>query len=560
MLAQSKLTPDTQTRIVQAIRVGATYALASQFGGVSYQTFRTWVLRGEAEIERRENPRVKAGSEQWTGEQPFVDFVQALRDAEGAAAVKWLALIDKAAEETWQAAAWKLERRYPRDYGRTVQEVSGPDGDPTMSDTAAAMVTISADLITPSFVNAHRDVQAHRHTEYVFHGGRGSTKSSFISLEMVTLLVNNPDVHALVARQVANTLRDSVYAQLVWAIAVLGLTDRFKCTVSPLEITYIPTGQRIYFRGADEPGKIKSIKPPFGYIGVLWFEELDQFHGPEAVRNIEQSAIRGGDLAWIFKSFNPPRSAASWANKYAQMPKANQLRHRSDYRDVPPEWLGQVFLDEAEHLKEVNPVAYEHEYLGISNGTGGLVFENVELRAISDDEIYGIDDGFGGKVGGFDRIYHGLDFGFYPDPAAYNRVHYDAARLTLYVFGEVRRYKTSNRQLYDDLVAYGLTPQDTLIADSAEPKSVADFRSYGANCRGAEKGPESVKYSMKWLQSLRAIVIDPARCPETAQEVVDYELEQDKDGNWISEYPDANNHQIDAVRYATNTIWKRRGQ
>jgi len=125
---QSRLTPDTLTRVIQAIRVGATYELAAQYGGVSYRTFRNWVLRGEAEIERRENPRVKAGSEQWDGEQPFVDFVQALRDAEGAAAVKWLALIDKAADTTWQAAAWKLERRYPSDYGRTVQEVQGKDG------------------------------------------------------------------------------------------------------------------------------------------------------------------------------------------------------------------------------------------------------------------------------------------------------------------------------------------------------------------------------------------------------------------------------------------------
>lgn len=421
--------------------------------------------------------------------------------------------------------------------------------DPAQSATAVPPVTIGAQQIAQSFGNVHRDIQAHRHTEYVFHGGRGSTKSSFISLELVALLVNNPEVHAVVMRQVKDTLRHSVYAQIVWAISELGLTDRFKSTLSPLEITYLPTGQTIYFRGADEPGKLKSLKTPFGYIGLLWLEELDQFRGPEAVRNIEQSAIRGGDLAWIFKSFNPPPTAANWANKYVQVPKESQCRHHSTYLDVPPEWLGQVFLDEAEHLKQVNPTAYEHEYLGVANSVGGSVFGNLQLRAIADDEI-----------AQFDRVLHGLDWGYYPDPAAYNRMHYDAARLTLYIFGELRRYKTSNRQFYDDLVAYGLAPQDTLIADSAEPKSVADFRSYGAACRGAEKGPESVKYSMKWLQSLRAIVIDPARCPETAQEFLDYELEQDRDGNWISEYPDANNHHIDAVRYATNLIWKRRGQ
>lgn len=365
----------------------------------------------------------------------------------------------------------------------------------------------------------------------------------------MALLVSNPDVHGLVMRQVKDTLRHSVYAQLVWAIAVLGLTDRFKCTVSPLEITYRPTGQTIYFRGADEPGKIKSIKPPFGYIGLLWFEELDQFYGPEAVRNIEQSAIRGGDLAWIFKSFNPPQSAASWANKYVQVPKASQLLHRSTYLDVPPEWLGQVFLDEAEHLKEVNPIAYEHEYLGVANGTGGLVFGNLQLRAIADAEITQ-----------FDQIRQGVDWGYFPDPFAWNKCHYDAARMTLYIFDELRLFKAGNEDAARALKQKGVTPADLLICDSAEPKSIADFIALGLSARGAEKGADSVPYSMKWLQRLRAIVIDPARCPHTAQEFADYELERDKEGNFISQYPDQNNHHIDATRYALNLIWRRKGQ
>jgi len=436
-----------------------------------------------------------------------------------------------------------LAAHAPERYRENYQPPPTKGGDPTFM--------LPADVIAPSFLDAYDDIKARAHTEYVFHGGRGSTKSSFISLVIPWLLGHHPDMHALVMRQVKDTLRDSVYSQLVWAVNELGLEDQFKFTVSPLEITYVPTGQKIYFRGGDEPGKLKSIKPAFGYIGILWLEELDQFHGPEAVRNIEQSAIRGGDEAYIFKSFNPPRSAASWANKYVQIPKASQFRHKSTYLELGSRvrWLGQVFVDEAEHLKEINPTAYEHEYLGVANGTGGLVFENVQLRAIPDAE-----------VAQFDRVLHGLDFGYYPDPAAYNRVHYDAARMTLYIFAEYRAHKQSNRDLYDALVARGLTPEDLLIADSAEPKSIGDLRDYGASSRGAEKGPESVKYSMKWLQSLRAIVIDPVRCPETAQEFLDYELEQDKDGNFISAYPDRNNHQIDAVRYACNLIWRRRGQ
>ncbi len=355
----------------------------------------------------------------------------------------------------------------------------------------------------------------------------------------------------LALRQVKDTLRDSVFSQLQWAINELGLEAEFKSTVSPMEITYLATGQKIYFRGADEPGKIKSIKPAFGYIGVLWFEELDQFHGEEAVRKIEQSAIRGGDVAYVFKTFNPPRSAANWVNRYIKIPKATQFKHKSTYLELGSriKWLGKAFVEEAEYLKLVNPLAYEHEYMGVANSAGGLVFENVQLRAITDEEI-----------GQFDRVLHGLDWGFYPDPAHYVRCHYDAARMTLYIFGELRRLKTSNRHLWDALVAYGVTPEEMLIADSAEPKSIADFREYGASCRPAEKGPESVKYSMKWLQSLMAIVIDPERAPEAANEFLTYEYEQDRYGNVISEYPDANNHAIDGVRYATNLIWRRRGQ
>jgi len=410
-------------------------------------------------------------------------------------------------------------------------------------------IVISADSIAPSFINAYRDVRDHRHTEYVFFGGRGSTKSSFISLVMIYLLVNNPDIHGFSMRQVANTLRNSVYSQLVWAIGELGLTKKFRCTTSPLEITYQPTGQKIYFYGNDDPNKIKSIKPPFGYIGLLWLEELDQFAGENEVRKIEQSVIRGGDLAYIFKSFNPPPTLNNWANKYIKVPKDTQYQHVSNYIDVPAEWLGKIFIEEAEFLKTINPKAYEHEYLGIPSSAGGLVFENVELRKITDEEI-----------SQFDHVLHGQDWGYFPDPAHYGRCHYDAARLTLYIFGEVRRWKMSNRELYDDLVRYGLLPDDLLICDSAEPKSVADFREYGASSRPAEKGPESVKYSMKWLQSLVKIVIDPERAPYSAEEFSNYEYEMDKDGNFISQYPDKNNHAIDSIRYACNLIWRRRGQ
>jgi len=405
-------------------------------------------------------------------------------------------------------------------------------------------------LIADVFQPVRRDMLSGKHTEYVLKGGRGSAKSSFLSIEGLEVFRNNPQVHWLVLRQVSNTLRDSVYNQIMWAIDMLGMTDEFTYTKNPLEITYKKTGQKILFRGADEPTKIKSIKLPFGYIGILWFEELDQFKGADAVRNIEQSAVRGGDIAYIFKSFNPPKSANNWANQYCLIPKENRLIVHNTYKDVPAEWLGKVFIDEAEFLREVNPKAYEHEYMGIANATGGAVFENVVIEEISND-----------KVKQFDRIYRGVDWGYYPDPFAYVACYYDSARLTLYVYDEYRANKKSNKETADVLMQEkGVTANDEIICDSAEPKSIGDYRSYGLKARPTEKGAGSVDYSMKWLQSLVKIVIDPKRCPETMSEFINYEYERNKDDEIISGYPDKNNHSIDAVRYAMLPVWRRRGQ
>lgn len=408
---------------------------------------------------------------------------------------------------------------------------------------------IPASMIAPVFAPVLFDIQERKHTEYVFPGGRGSTKSSFVSLNVIDLIMRNADMHAVVMRQVADTMRGSVYQQILWAIDALGLTDEFHATVSPMEITRKSTGQKIYFRGADDPGKVKSIKVPFGYIGILWLEELDQFAGPESVRKIEQSVIRGGDVAYIFKSFNPPKTISNWANKYIKIPKESRLVTYSTYKDVPEKWLGKPFIEEAEFLKEVNPDAYENEYMGVANGSGGSVFDNVTIREITNAEI-----------ARFDRILSGVDWGWYPDLYAFVRVHYDAARMTLYVWQEYTCNKKSNRQTAEKLREMGITGSDLITCDSAEEKSVGDYKSYGLFARAAEKGPGSREYSYKWLQSLREIVIDNVRCPVAAEEFLDYEYERDKDDNVISGYPDGNDHCIDAVRYATNRIWKRRGE
>lgn len=400
-----------------------------------------------------------------------------------------------------------------------------------------------SEMLAPVFYDFAKDVMRHGHTHYDIRGGRGSLKSSTVSLLVPQLLIANPNTHALVLRKVANTLRDSVFNQYMWAIAELGMAGLWYAKVSPMEIIYRPTGQKIMFRGADDPMKIKSIKVPFGYIAITHFEEKDQFSGRAEIRTILQSTMRGGDKFWNFESYNPPISRDNWANVDSAEDKPNRLCHISTYLDAPKSWLGEEFLNEAEYLKQTDERAYQHEYLGLPVGTGGNVFDKLELREITDDEVKR-----------FDRIYQGIDFGWYPDPFCFIRIYYDVARETLYLIDEHYVNKMSNE---DNAVwirdrHYNDFP---ITCDSAEPKSIADLRASGLDARSAIKGPGSVEYGMKWLQR-RKIVIDKRRTPNAYKEIVGYEYERNKDGEIISGYPDKNNHAIDAIRYGMEPVFR----
>ena len=407
--------------------------------------------------------------------------------------------------------------------------------------------------IGSAFYKVHNDIKVGKHTYYDLIGGRGSLKSSFVSIEIIHNMMKpeNKMKHSVVYRKVADTLETSVYSQIEWAIDMLNVKHLWKLTKSPMRATYLPTGQRIIFKGLDKAGKSKSIKVPFGYIAYLWFEEFDEFNGEEEIRKVQQSVIRGGEDFVVFKSMNPPRSRRNWANDYIDKEKLRKdtLVSVTTYLQAPKEWLGQQFIDDAEWLKEVNPKAYEHEYIGIPVVTGTEVFDNLEIRQITDEEI-----------ARFDRIYRGVDWGWYPDPYHYGGMYYDSARMTLYIFQEFRANKMRNLETAKAIKdKFNLSRYDIITCDSAEKKSISDYRAYDLNARGAEKGPDSVRYGMKWLQSLVKIVIDPIRCPETAKEYNKYEYELDKDGNPTSVYPDKDNHSIDMTRYAMEQVWKRRG-
>jgi len=415
------------------------------------------------------------------------------------------------------------------------------------------MTIKSKELFPKAYNDELRAILKHEFTEYVNAGGRGSCKSSALSIWIILLIINNPDYNALVLRKVSNTLRDSVYTQLKWAAEKLGVSGLFNFTLTPLQATYKPTGQVIFFRGADDPLKIKSIKAPKGYISITWFEETAEF-SPSDIETIKLSSMRGGDTFYNFYSYNPPSSVRNWVNSELRKPRKDRLFLETSYLDVNPDWLGDAFLFEAEEMKKTNPRAYENIFLGKPTGTGSNVFENIELREITDEEI-----------NNFEWNYYGVDWGYYPDYWRFIACSYSIKENVLYIYNELSLQKKSNYDaseiLKEHLENYNIDFNIRITADSSEPKSVADFREYGWNLRGAIKGQGSRDMSFKWLQGIKKIVIDPSRCPFAADEFSLYEYTIDKrTGDVIEGFPDGQpDHSLDAVRYALEEVWRQKG-
>lgn len=398
-------------------------------------------------------------------------------------------------------------------------------------------VRLSA-LIAPDFRELHKTLKSSSPAEVWCRGGRGSTKSSFLAIQVLLGLTKDPEAHAFISRRYDNELRDSVFGQVMWAANKLGIAHLWRFMTSPMQAVNLMTGQKVLFRGVDNPLKAKSINLGKGYIKYFWAEEVDQYGGMEEVRSILQSVFRGegGEKIALF-SYNPPKSARAWVNQEVRIEKPGRIVHTSDYRTVPPEWLGARFIAEAEHLKAVNTTAYEHEYLGVEIGTGLEVFANIETRRITDEE----------KTG-FGELRQGLDFGYAVDPLCFVRMYFDAKKRTLWIFEEIAGIGISNRAFAERA---SLDHRRTLTrADKAEPKSIDELRNdYGFKIVGAEKPPGSVEHGIKWLADLERIIIDPVACPLAAKEFVNYALETTRGGEVVSRYPDRDNHAIDAVRY-----------
>lgn len=398
-----------------------------------------------------------------------------------------------------------------------------------------------SEVFTKSFVDLHKKIKSEDYLKYVLKGGRASGKSSFIAQEIILDIIKYP-ITVLCVRKVGNTLQESCYEQIKEAIDQLNLNDYFKLNISPIKITYTPRGNSIIFRGADDPAKIKSIKMAKYPIARLWIEELAEFKTEDEVSMIENSILRGeldGDLKYKFYySYNPPKRKQSWVNKRYEtnfLPQ-NTFVHHSCYLDNP--YISKAFREEAEHIKETKPLKYRWEYLGEPIGSGVVPFDNLVFQSIKDEEI-----------SNFDNLRQGIDWGYANDPFAFIRLYYDKTRRKIYIFDEIYQVKLSNRKAFELINKRGYR-DCKIIADSAEPKSVDEMRSYGLRIEGARKGQGSVEYGEKWLDDLEAIVIDPKRCPFTAREFENIDYAVDKDGNPKNRLEDKDNHAIDAIRYA----------
>ncbi|PKE57272.1 PBSX family phage terminase large subunit, partial [Macrococcoides caseolyticum] len=343
------------------------------------------------------------------------------------------------------------------------------------------------------------------------------------------------------------------YEQIKWAMEQQQVTHLFKVMKSPLEIQYIPRGNKIIFRGAQNPERLKSLKDSKFPYAIAWIEELAEFKTEDEVTTITNSLLRGelddGLFYKFFFTYNPPKRKTSWVNKKYEtvFQPPNTFVHHSTYLDNP--YIAQAFKDEAEAQRIKNEKRYRWEYLGEAIGSGVVPFDNLEFREIPDKEY-----------NTFDNFRQGVDYGYATDPLAFVRWHYDKKRNTIYAMEEIYGVKMSNKKLSENM--YKIKAEEHHTISEVSPKDIDELKfEHGIyNIKQAKKGPGSVEYGEKWLDDLDAIVIDPKRTPNIAREFENIDYETDRDGNPKARLVDVDNHTIDATRYAfENDMKKRRG-
>lgn len=379
-------------------------------------------------------------------------------------------------------------------------------------------------------------------------GSRASKKSSTQALKAIIEIVENPTVNWLVVRKVERTLRDSCFAQLKWAIHRLQLDRYFKCSTSPLEITYVPTGQKILFRGLDDPLKVTSITVEVGSLCRLWVEEAYEITSEEAFDRLDES-IRGqlpkGMYHQVVLTFNP-WSDRHWLKKrFFDEPSENVLAMTTNY--LCNEFLSDSDLVLFEEMKK-NPRRYRTAGLGEWGIVEGLVFENWEEQAFDVNEV--------SKRPNVKSAF-GMDFGYVNDPSTLFCGLVDTVAREIYVFDEMYEKGMSNEDILSKVTEMGYA-KERIKADSAEPKSIAYLRKAGLrNIRAAKKGPDSIRAGISLIQDYK-IIVHP-RCVNFLTEISNYTWDKDKFDNMINKPIDDFNHLMDAMRYAMEEFDGRKG-
>ena len=383
----------------------------------------------------------------------------------------------------------------------------------------------------------YKDFWNTRKTYVVCKGSRGSKKSKTSALWHIYHMMKYPQSNTLVVRKVERTLRDSAFSDLQWAIRKLGVDDYWKCTTSPLEMTYTPTGQKILFRGLDSPLKLTSISVPTGVLNFLWLEEAYEIMKEDDFDMMDES-IRGilpeGYFKRITITFNPWNEHHWLKNRFFDVVADNVLAMTTTYQCN--EWLSETDIQLFEDMKVRNPRRYNVAGLGNWGVVDGLVYEKWDEQPFTLSQLpKDAQSAFG------------LDFGYTNDPSALFCGFLSMEQRRLYVWDELYKKGLSNKAIFQEVQRMGYE-KERITADCAEPKSIDELRGMGLRIKGAKKGRDSVNNGIQWIQDLE-IIIHP-RCVNFLTEISQYQWKKDKFGKSLNEPEDDNNHLMDAMRYA----------
>lgn len=402
-----------------------------------------------------------------------------------------------------------------------------------------------SNVIIPQFYPVHQSIKKYEYNDYWLRGGRGSTKSSFVAIEIIIDIMKDPLCNAIALRKVGDTVRKSILPTLLWAIEILGMSQYFDHIKKPTEITYLPTGQKIFLTGLDDPVKLKSIKIEKGYFKILWFEEASEFGGSEEIRSVEQSVLRGGEKFIEFVTYNPPNDPAHWINKEAALEVDKRFHYQTSYLDVPKEWLGTRFFEDAERLKKVDFEKYQHEYLGkiIGRAEEKVFFGKWKVKEFATPPIGELYQS---------RYFYGADWGFANDPTAVTRsfIRLEAKERNLYIDYEVGGVGIELEDLAPSFRKLPDINRWPIYADNSRPETISFLSRKGFAISGAPKWEGSVEDGVTYMKSFDNIYIHP-RCIKTIEEFTKYSYKVDKNTKDILPViVDKHNHYIDAIRYS----------